>query len=147
MQVKVHRNAWGNLNGYEGSQRVRDFGTDEHSAAQWLAEQVRAGAKLSQSPSNDLNQARIEELVGGPIIPPKPDQFWLELPKPRDDSHADQICAKANAMLKRIDPATVLEFWWHARRGCYCITKDEAGGFLEMADRGQWIPFAAISIN
>jgi hypothetical protein len=32
---KIKQNIWGNWNGYEGRNRVQQFGTDEISAAYW----------------------------------------------------------------------------------------------------------------
>lgn len=38
MKYRVKRNQWGNWNGYEGSKRVEEFGTDGNAAADWLTD-------------------------------------------------------------------------------------------------------------
>lgn len=40
MKRKIHQNVWGNWNGYEGTRKVADFGTDEQGAREWLADPV-----------------------------------------------------------------------------------------------------------
>jgi hypothetical protein len=36
MKARIHKNIWGNWNGYLGSRRVIEFGCDEHWALEWL---------------------------------------------------------------------------------------------------------------
>lgn len=33
---KIKKNVWGNWNGYEGRNKVREFGMDEHDAREWM---------------------------------------------------------------------------------------------------------------
>ena len=33
---RIKENVWGNLNGYEGVRKVKEFGTDEIAAREWL---------------------------------------------------------------------------------------------------------------
>lgn len=36
MKRRIHQNIWGNWNGYEGTRKVIEFGTDEIDAREWL---------------------------------------------------------------------------------------------------------------
>jgi hypothetical protein len=70
---------------------------------------------------------------------PDTHRIWIELVRPQSAEHANHVCELANNMLKRLfSPDTTFAFWWNDSKGCYCLTKDEAGGFLELADRGHW---------
>ena len=54
MKRRIHQNVWGNWNGYAGSRRVEDFGTDEMNARYWLQHGARTDddfRKLSEDES------------------------------------------------------------------------------------------------
>lgn len=36
MKRKIKQNVWGNWNGYEGTRKVKEFGTGEFEAREWL---------------------------------------------------------------------------------------------------------------
>lgn len=67
-------------------------------------------------------------------------EIWIELPEPRDDDHRKELCDKANTMLAKLGinyrafaPNTF------SRRTDYIFWQSENGGFLELADNGQWL--------
>lgn len=39
-KVRIHQNIWGNWNGYIGTRKVAEFGTDKHRANQWYLDHV-----------------------------------------------------------------------------------------------------------
>lgn len=67
-------------------------------------------------------------------------RVWIELPKPADKEHAEQLCGLANNMLKRLEkphegPAERGFFWSeHEKRYCY----GGAMGYTVLSDGGQW---------
>lgn len=66
-------------------------------------------------------------------------RVWIELEKPRDDAHGEEIARLATNMLRRLDDADDKDnrrFWWNAHRQVY-----EYGnpmGFQGLPDRGNW---------
>lgn len=62
-------------------------------------------------------------------------RIWIELDKQKDEAHAEEQCALANKVLKKLG-FKHYEFWV-GKRG-YCLTKDEAGGYLDCPERGHW---------
>lgn len=46
-KVKIHLNIWGNWNGYVGTRKVIEFGTDEIDARDWLKQQTEAQANTN----------------------------------------------------------------------------------------------------
>jgi hypothetical protein len=49
MRARIRQNIWGNWNGYVGTRKVREFGTDEREAAAWLEKQAKyeRGSKIT----------------------------------------------------------------------------------------------------
>lgn len=45
---RIKQNVWGNWKAYRGNRRVRDFGTDEQGAREWLAEREKQLKRLIQ---------------------------------------------------------------------------------------------------
>lgn len=65
-------------------------------------------------------------------------KIWIELAKPTSKEHAEEQCALANKMLKKLGfkhYEFFVDFDWAYR---YSLVKDEAGGFVELADNGHW---------
>lgn len=66
------------------------------------------------------------------------DRIWIELEKPRDDAHAQEIVAKANRMLARLtEPDDRLsQFYWNEKRKLY--EYGNAMGRATLTDFGDW---------
>lgn len=62
--ARVHKNIWGNLNGYIGTAKVADFGTDEFRAKEWLAEILASGG-YELSNKSYINQQALTKHKGG----------------------------------------------------------------------------------
>jgi len=70
---------------------------------------------------------------------PTQQRVWIELDKPLDKQHADEICALANNMLTRlVGGPTSLKFWRSEREGRYCLTTSAAGTYTVLNDNGFW---------
>lgn len=50
----IRQNIWGNIKGYEGRKRVEDFGTDQHSAEQWLGIRNECGEKIREPKKGEI---------------------------------------------------------------------------------------------
>lgn len=74
----------------------------------------------------------------------KPNRVWLEIERPPSDLSVDErnVIAEERAakLSKVVEALTGLKeaVWWHDRKGRYCFTIDEAGGFVEAGDEGHW---------
>ncbi len=62
-------------------------------------------------------------------------RIWIELDKSTSEEHAQKQCDLANKVLKKLG-FKHYEFF-PGKRG-YCLVKDEAGGYIELADNGHW---------
>ncbi len=72
---------------------------------------------------------------------PQMNRVWIELEKPRDDAHADEICRKANRMLDRLLPPAEpgvdrSRFFWLTRDKRYAI--GSYYGYYTLSDWGDW---------
>lgn len=47
---RIHQNVWGNWNGYEGTRKVREFGTDKWDARLWVK------GELTDEPAKDKSR-------------------------------------------------------------------------------------------
>lgn len=75
-------------------------------------------------------------------------RIWIELDKPTGAEHGQLQCELANALLDRLSPPgkpSTARFWYSDRKARYNLTVDEAGGFLELADRGHWFNLDKLS--
>lgn len=78
---------------------------------------------------------------------PEGDRVWIELERFAGDDVCERRAKRASAMLQRMgfnayQGRSII--WWHPAKSHYCITVDEAGGFLEMGDSGHWFYFDQI---
>jgi hypothetical protein len=64
-------------------------------------------------------------------------RIWIELPMPTTDARAEELVAKANAMLKLLGvPGDQGGFGWDERKHCYIL--NEGNGSRYLADAGSW---------
>lgn len=63
-------------------------------------------------------------------------RIWIELDKPRDAAHAQEMCELANQMLARLGVSHGRRFFWSERESCYCY--GEGMGYTTLSDRGEW---------
>lgn len=70
-------------------------------------------------------------------------KIWIELEKPKSNSHADDACRLANNMLKRLcKPEDIVEgdpprqFFYSENECCYCY--GGAMGYTTLSDNGEW---------
>lgn len=65
---------------------------------------------------------------------------WIELEKPKDNTHAEHVCRLANNMLRRLaEKATDMggqEFFWSRSEQSYCYGGDM--GYSTLSDHGKW---------
>lgn len=67
-------------------------------------------------------------------------RVWIELEKPRDKAHAEQICELANRLIERLSRdgvATERKFFWSEREWQFCYGGDM--GYSTQVDRGIWL--------
>jgi hypothetical protein len=62
-------------------------------------------------------------------------KVWIELPKPVDAQHAEELCELANAMLRKLG-VNSQKFSWSDHRNRYRFGGPT--GYTELADRGEW---------
>ena len=62
-------------------------------------------------------------------------RIWFELEVSSDEAVNVDRAEKATRILRKLGD-TISKFWWNARVGRYCLTRDEAGGFTELGDSG-----------
>lgn len=67
--------------------------------------------------------------------PTAQNRVWIELEKPRDKVHADQISALANNLLQRITPGTDYKFFYSENKAMFCYGHIT---FEYLSDRGKW---------
>lgn len=64
-------------------------------------------------------------------------RIWIELEKPRDAVHGEEICALANRALRRLSgDSRTRAFWWSVHENRYCLGDD--GGYKVLEDNGEW---------
>ena len=51
---RIKMNVWGNWNGYEGSKRALEFGTDERGARVWFEDPAQYQRELQESLSASI---------------------------------------------------------------------------------------------
>ena len=71
-----------------------------------------------------------------PPVRPEKDRVWIELDKPIDDAHAEEICKKANRMLARMGSSGGRGFFWSPSRQQYGY--GDGMGHIGLPDRGDW---------
>ena len=64
-------------------------------------------------------------------------RVWIELEKPRDAAHANEICGLANNLLQRISPGTAKQFSYSSRNHKFLY--GDLHGCVTLADRGEWL--------
>ncbi len=62
-------------------------------------------------------------------------KIWIELERPKDQAHAEQIAKLANNVLRKIGSVT-REFFWDSRDCIWCIGGDM--GYTTLSDNGEW---------
>jgi hypothetical protein len=62
-------------------------------------------------------------------------RIWIELERPKDQTHADQIAKLANNVLRKIGDGT-REFFWDSKDHIWCIGGDM--GYVTLSDNGEW---------
>ncbi len=65
-----------------------------------------------------------------------PNKVWIELDRPRDDDHANQIAKLINNVLRKIEPNIERQFFWNSEDCIWCIGNDF--GYIALADNGEW---------
>ena len=66
-----------------------------------------------------------------------PNRVWIELEKPRDDAHAQEICKQANNMLRRLsDGPFEAKFIWAPEKKRYLYGSNM--GYSVLTDNGEW---------
>lgn len=76
-------------------------------------------------------------------------RIWIEIERPKAETDeeciriAEERARAMSSVLRKLgfDPLAGRggeTVFWMDRKRCYCITTDEAGGFLEMSDSGHW---------
>lgn len=70
------------------------------------------------------------------------DRIWIELERPKDEKHADQICAKANKVLEKL--GVISRFNWSPRKAMYMFGDVS---FTYLSDNGQWLNLDYISLS
>lgn len=74
---------------------------------------------------------------------PKTNQVWIELEKPRDAAHAQEICGQANNLLKRLNPEGKNKFDWSPKQAAYMYGgMDDGGSYTYLEERGKWLNLA-----
>lgn len=75
----------------------------------------------------------------------EPTKVWIELDKPKDDFHAEDMAEKVTKMLARLGCKHTTIRWCRDEegvannlRGKFIVTIDSGGSFLVMTDRGHW---------
>jgi hypothetical protein len=68
-------------------------------------------------------------------------RVWIELEKPRDAAHAEEICVLANRMIDRLceppeEGVERREFFWDEDDKRYCFGGQM--GYMTLSDRGEW---------
>lgn len=66
-------------------------------------------------------------------------RVWIELEKPRDAEHADEVCALVNNMLRKLlggDGDTDRGFFWSTRESRYAYGGPM--GYTILRDNGEW---------
>lgn len=71
----------------------------------------------------------------------KPNRVWIELEKPRDKAHGDELAEKANRMLRRLmEPSQVnncMRFSWSVQDRRYHLS-DPSGCYTVLDSFGEW---------
>jgi hypothetical protein len=62
-------------------------------------------------------------------------KIWIELERPKDQAHAEQIAKLANNVLRKINSVT-REFFWDSKDLIWCIGGDT--GYTTLSDNGEW---------
>jgi len=65
-----------------------------------------------------------------------PNKVWIELDRPRDEAHAEQIAELINKVMRKIEPTNTREFFWDAKERVWCI--GDAMGYVTLNDNGEW---------
>jgi hypothetical protein len=65
-------------------------------------------------------------------------KIWIELERPRDEAHAQQIASLANNVLRKLNASNngEREFFWDARDRIWCLGGDM--GYMTLSDNGEW---------
>lgn len=71
MKRRIHQNIWGNWNGYEGTRKVREFGTDNWDAELWVKGEL-----------DEIDAERKQETSRTIINPSEPWPFLIAPLKP-----------------------------------------------------------------
>jgi hypothetical protein len=64
-------------------------------------------------------------------------RVWIELDKPEDDEHAEQIVRAANAMMAKLGIEHNV-FSWYPEKEKYALHYANNSGFVYLPDRGWW---------
>ena len=67
----------------------------------------------------------------------KANRIWFELELDPDQEVCDTRAKLATNILRKFGDS-ISVFWYNQTKGCYCLTLDEAGGFVELEDNGHW---------
>ena len=67
----------------------------------------------------------------------KANRIWFELELDPDQEVCDTRAKLATNILRKIGDS-ISVFWYNRTKGGYCLTLDEAGGFVELEDNGHW---------
>ncbi len=64
-------------------------------------------------------------------------RVWIELDKPENDEHAEQIVQAANAMMAKLGAKEPI-FDWFPEKRVYVRHLPDYAGFVYLTDNGEW---------